>query len=251
MFGRDLCMMIETKLLKEYLGSCINIVYLSSYRRVLNEIIKRWRDGDEKISYYWFYKDGVLKSRSGLRKIFDTLIKCGYITYESKTPSSEAPVMKKIYKPTPMGVIVNIILKLLNPEEIDVKDENIAYSSSWMIIRETIYERLPYIYDYLVLLNDERKKETRYIDLLKGFITILYLINILFMKAVIAEEMIGRPVKPNYTSKDLLKILSEQLREDMSYLNEVKKEFSEKSVSYKIIEYIQSSYDLLKKSLEM
>jgi hypothetical protein len=108
----------------------------------------------------------VLKSRSGLRKIFDTLVRCGYITYESKTPSSEAPVMK-IYRPTPMGVTINIILKLLNPEEIDIKDENIVYSSSWMIIRETIYERLPYIYDYLVLLNDERKKETRYIDLLK------------------------------------------------------------------------------------
>jgi hypothetical protein len=52
--------------------------------------------------------------------------------------------------------------------------------------------------------------------------------NTLFMKAVIAEEMIGRPVKPNYISKDLLKILSEQLREDMSYLNKIKKIFRKK-----------------------
>jgi hypothetical protein len=49
-------MMIETKLLKEYLGSCINIVYLSSYRRVLNEIIKRWRDGNEKYHITGFIK---------------------------------------------------------------------------------------------------------------------------------------------------------------------------------------------------
>lgn len=116
--------MSAIKDLKKFLALCIKVVYVESYRKVFREIVKRWSEGREDSSYYnRFLEDRVINNKRLLEEILDILIRCGYAINELKyvitkdRRGRKITVERYIYKPTPLGMIMNFVLTLLYPEE--------------------------------------------------------------------------------------------------------------------------------------
>ncbi|MCC6014721.1 MAG: hypothetical protein LM564_03340 [Desulfurococcaceae archaeon] len=235
-----------------FLKPCAGVVYGDSYRIVLGKVIEVWSREGRGVTFYELYsKERVLRSKNGLKRVLDTLTRCGYLVCSEGRASRGSPLGRKDYYPTPLGIVMNTVLTLLHPEELGVEGEEVVYPLAWYHVSETLFVRLPDIYGYMVSAVREGLVGTSREELRRGFLATLHAMNLLFLEATEAEDYIGGPVVPPYSSRELLKLLGNQLREDVDYLERVRKGVREGSIHGRVLDHLQNSYRLLAKALEV
>ena len=102
----------QVEKLEEALQPCINVIYGKSYRVVLERAIEVYRSsgGREGVSFYsLYYKDSVLNSKEAIERALRTLSECGYLICRERVKGGKK---RKDYYPTPLGIIMNKIVKL-------------------------------------------------------------------------------------------------------------------------------------------
>jgi len=229
---------------------CINVLYGESYRAVLKKIVEEWGKNDKGISFYDLYeKEGIMKSKNGLKITLDVLSECGYLEFKDAKPLTNSPKRRKDYYPTPLGIAMNTILGLLYQEEQGIGESEVVYPLAWYYVEDTLFQRLPDIYDYMVLVDKEKKLGIDLEKFVRGFLTTLYAMNMLFLKAVETEKKIGHNIRPSYSSRDLLEMIKKNIIEDINYLEKMKPSVAKGSIHYKLLEYLQKEHDKLARAL--
>lgn len=158
---------------EEGLKPCINVLYVDSYRRVLKSIVEGYRDRKSGVSFYHLYKkERVLSSANVLKKVLDTLLSCGYVAYESSSAETNSPMGRKDYYPTPLGVFIYEILKLLEDskklhfklwnacEKLEELDEGMDIEKQKEVIKMCIneIERAYLYYNDVALIRESLEK---------------------------------------------------------------------------------------------
>jgi len=231
---------------EEFLGECKNIIYRGPCRRVLWKIIELWKEEKETTIYVLESKELTKTSHVSIEKAVELLSKCGFIyVITGAKPKTKSPRGKKLLYPTPLGLVMNIILGLLYPEERSIGESEVVYPLAWYYVEDTLFQRLPDIYEYTVQASREGKVSIEREKLVKGYLTTLHAMNILFLKAVEVEEKIGLSMRPSYSSRDLLESIRENIREITKSLERIKREVKEGSVHYKLLGYLYEEYDRL------
>lgn len=236
--------------LEESLKECMSVIYRRPCRRVLKKIIELWENGREATVYVLEEKELRDIGHADIEKAVKLLSECGLIYVKTGIRAKTgSPRGKNLLYPTPLGLVMNTILGLLYPEERGIGGSEVIYPLADYYVENTLFQRLPVIYEYMVLVNKERKLGIRREKLVKGFLTTLHAVNMLFLKAVEVEEKTGLPMRPSYSSKDLLELIKENISEDISFLERSKPEVKEGSIHYKLLEYLQKEYNRLARAL--
>jgi len=228
------------------LKPCVNVLYGKGYRVVLEKIVEVWEVSDRGVSFYDLYeKERVANSKNGLKIILDVLTECGYTGLKKVKASKNSPKGRKEYYPTPLGIMMNTILDFLYFKERGIGEEEIIYPLAWYYVENTLFHRLPVLYEYMVKVKREEKASIELEKLLKGFLTTLHAMNTLFLRAVKVEEGVGLSIRPSHLS-DLLEIILEIIKNDISenidYLEKAKDTVEEGSMHHKVLEHLVKNY---------
>jgi len=238
------------EIIEKNLKPCINTLYGDGYRAVLKRIVEKWgTTGGGSTFYDLSEKERVVKSNSGLKIILGVLKECGYLEFRYAKPSKNSPKGKKEYYPTPLGIVMNIVLGLLYPEERGIGGSELVYPLAWSYVEYTLFRMLPYIHDYMVQARREGGAGVEHVKLSKGFLTTLHAMNVLFLRAVEVEEKIGLTVGQGFMSRDPLESVKNSISENISYLEGAKPRVAEGSVHYKLIEYLVEEHKKLARVL--
>jgi len=236
--------------LEERVEECKSVLYREPCRKVLRKIIDLWVEGKEATIYVLEEKELRNISHVGIERSVKLLSECGLILVKTGfRPKTGSPKGKKLLYPTPLGLVMNTILSFLYPEELGIERNEVAYPLAWYYVENTLFQRLPLIYDYIIQASREGVASSEYKRVLKGYLTTLQALNTLFLKAVKASEKIGLDIKPSYSSKGLLELIKSNMSEDIEYLERALVSVKEGSVHHKILKYLYKSYDLLAKAL--
>ena len=229
---------------------CINVLYGKGYRAVLEKIVKVWEKSNRGVSFYDLYeKERVVRSKNGLKIILDVLTECGYAGLKDVKASTNTPRGRKEYYPTPLGIVMNAVLDFLYFKERGIEGSEAIYPLADYYVGNTLFQRLPFIYDYMLQASREGKADIKPEKLLKGFLTTLHAMNMLSLKAVEVEEKTGLPMRPMYSSKDLLEIIKNNISEDINYLEGIKPRPVEGSMHRKVLEHLLEDYFRLARAL--
>ena len=230
--------------LEKSLEECEGIIHRGPCRRVLWKIIELWKEEKETTIYVLESKELTKTSHVSIEKAVELLSKCGFIyVITGAKPKTKSPRGKKLLYPTPLGLLMNIILGLLYPEERSIGESEVVYPLAWYYVENTLFQRLPDIYEYTVQASRKGEISIEREKLLKGYLTTLHAMNILFLKAVEVEEKIGLSMRPSYSSGDLLESIRENIIEDTKSLERIKRGVEEGSVHYKLLGYLYEEYD--------
>ena len=135
---------------EKYLIPCINVVYGRSYRVVLRKVVEVFKSSRCGASFYYLSKkEKVLNSYDMLKRALNTLMECGYIM--CKEGKSKTNRQRIDYYPTPLGVVMNLILTLLYPEESEIYKYLTTHIVSDYIAEETFFELIPYMFHITIL----------------------------------------------------------------------------------------------------
>jgi len=224
----------EKRLTLEFLlKPCINVIYSPLHRLVLHSVVLEWKKGNNNISQYYLYKKRYIRSKSGLKQALDTLVECYYVTCKETEASTRSPKRKKVYTPTPYGVYLHSVLVLLYTRELARINEfsHLVFSDTaiaFALAREntSIKDFLPPYFlglkppQPLVLTKDGIKLAS---NLIKGFHTILYALNLLIVKSMLLSNITevlfdifqGKTLRYNQLEKEAAKIIEfiNELRE--------------------------------------
>ena len=103
--------------IKSILDPCLGV--LEGYYGVLHMVVDAWRRGGEATLYTLSEeakkRGDVPRSRGGMLDALRSLTRCGYLT---RLEAGERG--KKLYLPTPLGILVDLAVGLLHPEVLDV-----------------------------------------------------------------------------------------------------------------------------------
>ena len=236
--------------LEKFIGECKIILYSEVHKRLLRRIIELWDRGVDVTLYVLEKKDPIGKSRYSIERSLKLLKSCGLIyvkeTIKGKTNS---PKGKKPYYPTPIAIILDAVLTLLYPEDLDDIEKGSYYYIVWDFVDETLYQILPSVYDYLFIKAKEDPKNIEYINLLKAYLITIHALNLLMLIGIKAGESIFSAALPKTSSKDLLEDVKKHLYGHVESLEKRKTELIEGSLGYKAVDILLSYYKLLAKSL--
>jgi len=242
-------------------------VFRESSRRVLSEVVNLWVNGKEA-TIYRLESNVELKEigKASIENAVRVLNKCGFIITESGRPKTNSPKGKKLLYPTPLGVIANIILTLLHPEELGISgfhhlDEGvsvnrvkIARNLACHWIRRYLIPVLSIAYEKTscqILKDEDKIKETFFPEI--GYASLLHITNVLCAErlswldcAFLDKSVTGSEEKAKQILSDALSEL-EELRASM-------KEYIFRAVlgdtPLKIADYLEKAYkELLSKTL--
>ena len=136
--------------------------------------------GGEGAYFYKLYELGEFKSRSKVEEALKDLIECGYLTcVEVKVKGRR----RKIYRPTPLGVLMNLILTLLYPEEVKalkLHENFFVYFTSIFAAHLMFFDILPYMFHLTILLTSPQSLKTPL--LAKGWLTAQYATELLALR---------------------------------------------------------------------
>jgi hypothetical protein len=175
--------------LGDIIDPCTRVIRTESYRKVLGRIVSVMVEKGEGVSLYELEKEGVLESTSMLVASLKRLTECGYTVYVERGVRR-----RRDYYPTPLGMAMDLLLKLYSPDEMGVKleDEDLRRRYFYMAcqcIGETISRhmglifRLTYpLYIYMDGAGNIYFVETDEETLVKGFKTAQYLATLICMK---------------------------------------------------------------------
>jgi hypothetical protein len=103
--------------IKSILDPCLGV--LGDYYGVLHMVVDAWRRGEEATLYSLSEeakkRGGAPKSRGGMLDALRSLTRCGYLM---RLEAGERG--KKLYLPTPLGILVDLVVGLLHPEVLGV-----------------------------------------------------------------------------------------------------------------------------------
>jgi hypothetical protein len=236
---------------EEYLTPCINVVYGRSYRVVLRKIVEVFKSSGCGASFYYLSKkEKVLNSYDMLKRALNTLMECGYIM--CKEGRSKTNRQKIDYYPTPLGVVMNLILTLLHPEESDIYKYLTTHIVSNYIAEETFFELIPYMFHITILKISPPPDRTP--SLAKGWLTTEYAADLVAIKVatkvnwrIFPGVFLNIPIFRENLWERVEKIMYEQL----NYLKDIKehrvKELIEdlektyESISLKLPEEVKDS----------
>jgi len=154
------------------LKPCSNVVYGDSYRTVLRRVTevwdeetKIWDEESRGVTFYELYsKERVLSSKNGLKMVLDTLTNCGYLACREGRARTNSPLGRKEYYPTPLGVLMDLVLSLLDllkksspnlvPGDITspLHVHKLPYRELRDLIKGPLYDTVPIAYMATVLL---------------------------------------------------------------------------------------------------
>jgi hypothetical protein len=172
--------------IREALKPCIKVISGKYHRSLLRTIIDAYhketsgkttsklceKAGVESTYLYNLYKLGGFKSKSKVEAALKDLVECGYLTCVKVKVKGRK---RKIYRPTPLGVLMNLILTLLYPEEseaLKLHESFAVYYTSGFIAQETFFDILPYMFHLTILLTSPQP--SKIFLLAKGWLTAEY-----------------------------------------------------------------------------
>jgi hypothetical protein len=225
------------------LRPCISLIYGDSYRLVLKRIIEIYKSsgGTEGASFYRLYREGVLKSKNMLEKVLKTLSECGYVLCEEKKARTNSPKRRRDCYPTPLGFVMNEILKmrglyfsmkaLLNQTydnqaiRKDIEELYVFYSTDYLV--EKLYVALPNAY-ILTILNWPQKMTPQHIE--AGHLTALHALEQLriILNVVSASGGLQEPD----VRESLIRSVEVELREELKGLQD--KIYLSRVLSYRL-----------------
>lgn len=172
--------------IREALKPCIKVIRGKYRRLLLRTIIDTYQEetsgkttskprekaGVEDAYLYKLYELGGFKSKSKVEAALKDLVECGYLTCVDVKVKRRK---RKIYRPTPLGVSMNLILTLLYPEEVEalkLHESFAVYFTSSFIAQEMFFDILPHMFHLTILLTSPQPSK---IPLLaKGWLTAEY-----------------------------------------------------------------------------
>jgi hypothetical protein len=174
---------------EEILDPCIRVIKTESYGRVLDRVVRGWRERWAGLSLYQMEKEEVLDSKPMLLRALKRLTECGYVVYVERGVRG-----RKDYYPTPLGMAMNVLLKLYSPDEMGVKLENEDlrrryFDMACQCISETISRHMGLIFrlTYPLYTREDWAGNIYFVEtdeetLVKGFKTAQYLATLICMK---------------------------------------------------------------------
>jgi hypothetical protein len=213
------------------LRPCISLVYGDSYRSVLKRVVEIYKSsgGTEGASFYRLHREGVLKSKNMLERVLKTLSECGYILCEERKAKTNSPKRRKDCYPTPLGFVMNEILKirglyfsmkaLLNQTYDDqaireaIEELYVFHNIDYLV--EKLYVALPNAY-ILTILNWPQKMTPPHIE--AGHLTALYAVEQLRI-TLNATNVSGALQEPD-VRESLVKSVEGELHEELKDLRD-------------------------------
>ena len=236
--------------IEDYIKPCLGAVLSDCGRFLLNKVIEMQIKGSEVTLYSLEKEYKGCGNRGKLEKTLKYLVECGFLEREESTGNEARERRpKKPIHVTPLGVVMNVLLKLLYPEARNEHERDIIYSIASYRVDETIFQRLPFIYDYMVYLVKNKKSKLEIKNVLKGYLTAVHVSNMLLYASIVAEERLGISLGPSITLEVLREMLQNQINEDLRYLEDAKREVKEGSPHYKVIETLIDGYNKLQQIL--
>jgi hypothetical protein len=183
-------MVRKIPVLEEILDPCVRVIKTESYGEVLDRVVRGWRERWAGLSLYQLEKEKVLSSKPMLLKALKRLTECGYAVYVEAEARG-----RKDYYPTPLGMAMDVLLKLYSPEEmgVELEDEDLRrryFDMACQCIGETISRHMGLIFrlTYPLYAREDWAGNIFYVEtdwetLVKGFKTAQYLAMLICMAA--------------------------------------------------------------------
>jgi len=196
----------------ELLRPCINVVYGSSYRAVLGKVVEVWSREGRGVTFYELYdKERVLSSKNKLKVVLDTLTNCGYLACRKGRASTNSPLGRKGYHPTPLGALMNSTLSLLDLLE-ESPPDSLRVGQTYLVLSELVenvlYNVVPTAYVATVLFYPQPQLPP-YIT--RGRDTVHHTVSLLLTK--ILGEIVGSPEE--FRDPTLRSFFMEDVEEDI------------------------------------
>lgn len=236
--------------IEDYIKPCLDAVLSDCGRFLLNKVTEMQIKDSEATLYSLEKEYKGCGSKYKLEKTLKDLVECGFLEREESTGNEARERRpKKLVHVTPLGAAMNVLLKLLYPEARNEYERDIIYSIASYRVDETIFQKLPFIYDYMVYLVKNKKSKLEIENVLKGFLTAVHVCNMLLYASIVAEERLGITPVPSLDLEVLREILQSKIDEDLRYFENAKREVKEGSLHYKVIETLINGYNKLQKIL--
>lgn len=252
----------------EFLKPCSNVVYGDYYRIVLRRVTEVWDREGRGVTFYELYsKERVLRSKNKLKVVLDDLTNCGYLACRKGRASTNSPLGRKEYHPTPLGALMNSTLSLLDFLEGSPPDSLLAaltYVELSELVERTLYNAVPTAYVATVLFYPQPQLPP-YIT--RGRDTVHYTVSLLLTE--ILGEIVGSPEE--FRDPTLRSFFTEDvekdIREALEYVRERKRweEYldrraktslqeepgEEEEVVRKALDILESTFKLIMKFVEV
>jgi hypothetical protein len=180
---------------------------------VLRRVTETWGREGRGVTFYELYsKERVLRSKNRLKIVLDTLTNCGYLVCREGRARTNSPRGRKEYYPTPLGVLMNSTLSLLDLLEWSPPDPLLAaetYPELDEIVENALYNAVFPAYVVTVLFYP-RSQLPPYIT--RGRDTVHYTIGLLVTKIRVGEGA-GSPEK--FRDPTLRKFYIEHVEEEI------------------------------------
>jgi DNA-binding HxlR family transcriptional regulator len=238
--------------IEDYIKPCLDAVLSDCGRFLLNKVTEMQIKDSEATLYSLEKEYKGCGSKYKLEKTLKDLVECGFLEREESTGNEARERRpKKLIHVTPLGAAMNVLLKLLYPEAEDELEMNFIYSLAAHYIDETLFQALPFIYDYMVRLVEIKKSRLGRKNVFKGFLTAVHVCNMLLYASIVAEERLGITPVPSLDLEVSKEILQSKIDEDLRYFENAKREVKEGSLHYKVIEALINGYSKLQTVLQV
>jgi hypothetical protein len=235
---------------------------------VLGKVVEVWGREGRGVTFYELYnKERVLSSKNKLKIVLETLTNCGYLVCRESRARTNSPLGRRDYYPTPLGVLMNSTLSLLDFLEENSPDlllVTLTYLELSELIENTLYSTVPTVYVATVLFYPQPQLPP-YIT--RGRDTVHYVVSLLLTK--ILREIVGSPegFQDPTLRRFFMESVEKDIRETLEYIREKKrweeyldqrvkippqeKPDEEEEIFRKALDILERTYKLIMKFVEV
>jgi len=193
---------------KRLLQPCIDVIYGGDYYRItLSKVVESYLKG--RYTHCREIGRETNKHSDLINKALKMLEKCGYVEALEHEAAPKKGV-RKPYKPTPLGVIMYVILTLPYIKEQDTNEEEMSIEEEYAYgIACWLTEELRPLLEDIYILQTHSQKLSRQAEIEKGYKTALHAIDLLCTKAkkTTEEDVEGARIDLMLRLKNIIALL--------------------------------------------